>query len=123
MAFLLANLEASGTSPMILRIDNYLGKPFYGRPRSKDINDAIWHYAAVTVIEKQLDESEGVSEVIKWLSENKEKLLRLPGDKVLEFQCGLMPDEGSRFLTIPINGLQILAELECKLSHQFMKAF
>lgn len=122
MTFLLAALELSGADPEILRVDRYLDKPLYGKPWSTRAEHAPVYHAMVLLIDEELNEAEGVSRVLEWMNDSKQKLLDLSSRRVLEIQSGLEQGEGSRFLTIPAAGIQVLAELDCELTHQFMQS-
>ena len=49
-------------------------------------------------------------------------LAGLDADKTLEFQSRIFPDTWSQFLRIPVNIVRRLADVDCRIAHQYMQA-
>lgn len=121
MTFLAAKLSIVGSDERINTADQILSSRFCGSPRTLESEGAVLYYATLTIVEELLDEWVGVDRAIEWLLRNEESLMELIGDKTLEIECGLTVNDGSRFLTIPVEGLEVLSNLDCSLKFQFMQ--
>ncbi len=123
MTFLMATLQVVGSDASILTLDESLGIPFWGAPKTFEEDGVPTYFAMLTIIEEELPEEIGVERTFDWLSRNIESLMIISGRLKLEIQGGLALNDGSRFLTIPVEGLELLISLDCDLRFQFIKEF
>lgn len=121
MAFLMAALQVVGSDARILTLDKSLGTPFWGAPKTFEEDGVPTYFVMLTIIEEELPEETGVERTFDWLSRNIACLMIISGRLKLEIQGGLALNDGSRFLTIPVEGLELLSDLDCDLRFQFMK--
>ena len=117
----MAILEAVGSDAEIHSLDKSLGISFCGKPQTFEEDGVPLYWAMLTIIDEELPEEIGVERTFKWLSLNIESLVDISGRLTLEIQCGLKLNHGSRFLKIPVEGLELLIALNCDLRLQFMK--
>lgn len=121
MTFLMAALQVVGSDASILTLNESLGIPFWGAPKTFEEDGASTYFVMLTIIDEELPEKTGVERTFDWLSRNIESLMIISGRLKLEIQSGLALNDGSRFLTIPVEGLELLSDLDCDLRFQFMK--
>lgn len=123
MTFLMAALQVVGSDATILTLDKSLGIPFWGAPKTFEEDGVPTYLAMLTIIEEELPEEIGVERTFNWLTRNIERLVDIPGRLTLEIQSLLKLEDGSRFLQIPVEGMELLISLDCDLRFQFIKEF
>lgn len=123
MAFLMSILEAVGSDAEIHSLNTSLGIPFCGKPQKFEVDEGPLYFAFLTIIEEELPEEIGVERTFNWLTRNIERLVDIPGRLTLEIQSLLKLEDGSRFLKIPVEGMELLISLDCDVRFQFIKEF
>lgn len=121
MAFVFGVLEASGPDERILSLDEYFGKPLYGRARTDCVDGTLVHRAMVSIVDEEQDEVRGTLHMLSWMEANLARLQALRSQKILEIQCGLHAHEGCRFLTVSTQGMRLLVDAGCELRFQYMQ--
>ena len=123
MAFLMSILEAVGSDAEIHSLNTSLGIPFCCKPRTFEEDGVPLYWAQLAIIEEELPEGIGVERTFNWLSLNIVSLVDFPGRLTLEIQSLLKLEDGSRFLKIPVEGMELLISLDCDVRFQFIKEF
>lgn len=123
MSFEFALLHLIESSPTVLTAGDDLGLMHHRAPMQFEQGGVSSHIVILTILQADLEEEEGVARTMAWLRCNFEKLAKFSGAKTLEITVHLTMKDGSRYLRVPVEDLDILSELNCDLLLQYSRPF
>ena len=118
-----STLQLVGSDPKALTLGDHLGLKWCCRPRGFEVDGAQMPIALLSIIEAELPEEVGGTRTLEWLSQNRQKLELLSGTLTVEILCSLSIEDGSRFLRIDAEAIELLFDLECDLLFQYGREF
>jgi len=121
VAFEISLLHLIESSPAVLTADADLGLLPHCAPRQFEQDGISSHIVILTILQEDLDERVGVARTMEWLRENIDKLKHFSGAKTLEISANLTLKDGSRYLRVPVEDLDILTDLNCDLLFQYSR--
>lgn len=84
-------------------------------------SDRKLYYVAVQIVDTEMEESDALNAGLNWLVQHAVAIRDLTTRRHLEVQTSLLPEDGSRALSIPPEAAEILSDFACHLIHQYSR--
>jgi hypothetical protein len=114
--------QAIGRDKRIAALDSLTDTPLYNKKRQLPCEDGgVADFIELTAVADASDEDSAVELARSWIESHRELLRDLDADLMLEFQTAIKPECCSNALVLPAVFLRLLASLNAKLIHQYIR--
>lgn len=113
--------QAIGQDPRVSNLDSLTNTPLYNKKQQLRDNDGIADFIELAAVTEAKDEDSAVEIVQAWIETHLTLLDDLDAEITLEFQTTIMPEQGSNALVLPASFVELLASIDARLIHQYIR--